>query len=394
MRKFSLYIFMAALLACACNRAKPTDTAPWGDVVDEDTAASQLGHFSIEELQTNGEMIMLTMSGPDTYFDYRGRTTGTQYLLCEKFAHSIGVALRVEVCKDTAEMVRRLKAGEGDIIVFQLPTSTAGLEYCGYGIDSLHTSWAVMKGNREMADTIDHWYSPALLAQVKREEDYMFSARSIRRHAYSPMLNAKAGVISRYDHLFQKYAPLVRWDWRLMAAQCYQESTFDPRAYSWAGACGLMQIMPATATQVGLEHSQIYDPEQNVAAATRYIQTLNAKFQDIRDANERRQFVLASYNGGFFHIRDAMALARKYGRNPQRWADVAEYVLKLSQPQYYKDPVVKYGYMRGQETAGYVESINSRWAQYRGMAKGGTPFFGSPGTVSPQKASKKHRFKL
>jgi len=73
---------------------------------------------------------------------------------------------------------------------------------------------------------------------------------------------------------------------------------------------------------------------------------------------------------------------------------VSEFVMKLASPQYYKDPVVKYGYMRGQETTNYVESINSRWMQYRKMAKGGTPFFGTPGGMSPQKASKKHRFKL
>ncbi|MBQ4025842.1 MAG: transglycosylase SLT domain-containing protein, partial [Treponema sp.] len=34
-------------------------------------------------------------------------------------------------------------------------------------------------------------------------------------------------------------AKAIHWDWRLMAAQCYQESTFDPQAKSWAGACGL-----------------------------------------------------------------------------------------------------------------------------------------------------------
>lgn len=138
----------------------------------------------------------------------------------------------------------------------------------------------------------------------------MYSPQSIRRHTYSPMLNASAGIISEYDHLFQKYAPLTRWDWRLLAAQCYQESTFDPNARSWAGACGLMQIMPATADMIGLSRANIFDPEENIAAAARYIKTLNGKFLDIRDRNERCSFILASYNGGFFHIRDAMALTK------------------------------------------------------------------------------------
>ena len=70
---------------------------------------------------------------------------------------------------------------------------------------------------------------------------------------------------------------------------------------------------------------------------------------------ERMSFTLAGYNGGPFHIRDAMALAKKNGKDPYRWADVSEFVLKLQQPEYYRDPVVKYGYMRGSETVDYVE---------------------------------------
>lgn len=303
-----LYILFSVLLALSCSdNKKSIEVTPWGSTADEDSADFE-NHFTISDLQSNGEMIMLTMSGPDTYFDYRGRGMGTQYLLCEKFAHDIGVSLRVELCRDTAEMLTRLEEGEGDIIVYQISRKTKGLNYCGYGTDS--TSWAVSEGNKELSDSLNRWYRPQLLAQIKKEEAFMYSPQSIRRHTYSPMLNASAGIISEYDHLFQKYAPLTRWDWRLLAAQCYQESTFDPNARSWAGACGLMQIMPATADMIGLSRANIFDPEENIAAAARYIKTLNGKFLDIRDRNERCSFILASYNGGFFHIRDAMALTK------------------------------------------------------------------------------------
>ena len=83
-------------------------------------------------------------------------------------------------------------------------------------------------------------------------------------------------------------------------------------AHSWAGAKGLMQIMPATAAHLGLPASQIHEPEPNVAAATKLIRELDGKFNDITDRMERIRFILASYNGGHGHIRDAMALARKY----------------------------------------------------------------------------------
>lgn len=367
---------------------------PWGEVMDEQIPASD--EFTMGDMVTNGELIMLTMSGPDTYYDYHGRGMGAQYLLCDKFARTLGVGVRVEVCKDTAEMVSRLERGEADVIAFMLPRQQLGddsLRYCGVKNDSLNLSWAVQKKNVELADTLDRWFKPQMLADIKKEEAFLLSARSIKRRVFSPMLNRKGGVISHYDKLFMTYAPQARLDWRLMAAQCYQESTFDPKAHSWAGACGLMQIMPRTADHLGLPRNKMYDPEANIAAAGKYLQELSGYFNDIRDRKERINFVLASYNGGYHHIRDAMALTQKNGRNPQRWREVAVYVLKLREPEFYQDPVVKHGYMRGNETVDYVEKIQQRYDQYRGVARAGSLPPGQGGTYrTPQKAKHKHRF--
>lgn len=396
MRLYLFYIFVLAACILSCKEKPRAEVTPWGSVVGETAdSIAPAGSLSVGDIQAGGELIMLTMTGADTYFDYHGHGVGTQYLLCEKFAQHLGVSLRVETCKDTAEMTRRLQAGEGDIIVFQLPKATKGLRFCGYAEAKAGTSWAVSSDNKELAQAIDQWYKPELMDKVRQEEKFMFSVRSIRRKTYAPMLNASTGTISRYDQLFQRYAPTVRWDWRLMAAQCYQESTFDPQARSWAGACGLMQIMPGTAKEIGLPLADIYHPEKNIAAAATYIGKLNKIFSDIPNPTERQWFVLASYNGGHFHIRDAMALVRKYGGDPHRWADVSQYVLRLSQPQYYRDDVVKYGYMRGQETANYVERIRDRWQQYRRTARGGSfPSTDYKGDHTPQKAQRKNRFKL
>lgn len=321
---------------------------------------------------------------------------GTQYLLCEKFAQKIGVSLRVEVCKSIDEMIQKFNAGDADIIVYQIPTSTKGTIPCGYSTNNGKLAWAVRTDNTELADSLRSWYKPEIAESVKREEKALFSTQSIHRRVYAPMLNTQAGIISNYDHLFKRYAPIARWDWRLLAAQCYQESCFDPKAYSWAGAKGLMQIMPETAKHLGLAESDVYEPELNIYAAARYINELNTCFTDIRNPEERKFFILASYNGGFFHIRDAMALAKKNGKNPHKWIHVAEYVLKLSTPEYYNDPVVKYGYVRGSETANYVSAIYSRWQKYRGVRNTSSlaPTDDVPTVYEPHKASKKHRFKL
>lgn len=383
-KKLYLYAFYALILLGSCEEKKPQqELTPWGTPIGEvegmsdgeEEAADESANknkrqkgFSLEDIQENGELIMLTVNGPTTYYDYHNHGMGLQYLLCEKFAQQIGVSLRVEECKDTTEMIQKLTKGEGDIIAVPLSRKqTKGdLLFCGVTPDSTRTQWAVVGGNKSLADTLNGWFKPKMIAETKKEENWLLSSASVTRHVYSPFLNRSKGVISRYDHLFQRYSGTARMDWRLMAAQCYQESCFDPNAKSWAGACGLMQIMPSTADHLGLPMSAIHDAESNVAAAAKYMAELQGHFSDIGDPTQRVLFALAAYNGGFHHIRDAMALTRKHGGNPYNWGHVREYVLRLAQPAYYRDPVVKYGFMRGTETADYVDRIRARWSEYCG----------------------------
>lgn len=348
-----IYIqLFALLLLLACGQRKQQEplVTPWGEIADTIPADD---NFDLDDIQRNGELIAVTLTGPETYYDYHGRHLGAQYLLCQRFADMLGVSLRMEVCRDTAEMRRRLSDGEADLICYPL-----GKVGCG---------WLVGDGKDDLQQELQAWYRPSMLEEVRKQEQYLLSHRAVKRRVFSPMLNRAGGVISYYDALFQRHAQTIRWDWRLLAAQCYQESTFDPRARSWAGACGLMQIMPSTADHLGLPRTDLYDPEKNVAAAVRYLAELERSFSDVRPQSERTKFVLAAYNGGGYHIRDAMALARKNGRNPHSWRDVEGYVLGLSRPEYYNDPVVRNGYMRGSETVDYVRRIHERWNGYRGV---------------------------
>ena len=372
----SLMFFMLGMLAlfsaCAGNgHEKELIVAPWGVVNDTTDGGAS---FDLEQIIANGEIIMLTLSGPESYYDYKGRHLGLHYLLCQKFADKIGVSLRIDLCRDTAEMIRKLIDGEGDVVaywlspdVLHLPIdSVERLAFCGPTKSKERLGWAVEKGHDALVKALDKWFRPQMLAEAKNEEGFLLSSHSVKRHVYAPMQDRHKGIISQFDGLFTKYGQKIRWDWRLLAAQCYQESTFDPYAKSWAGACGLMQIMPSTASHLGLPMSEIFIPEANIEAATRYLVELERKFGDIPDRSERINFVLASYNGGYHHIRDAMRLAAKNGKNEKSWKDVSQYVLLLAEPQYYRDPVVKYGYMRGNETVGYVSGIRKRWQLYRG----------------------------
>lgn len=373
MRFLNKYALMGALLTLllSCTQKQERIVTPYGSVLDSVNVSED---FDLAEIQANGELIMATLNGPETYYDYHGKSLGTQYLICQQFADSLGVRLRVDVCRDSAELVQKLRSGDVDLVAWAKP---------GH-IDA-------DPEKTDLVEALRLWNRPSRVDAARQEETALLTVKKVRRRIFSPMLDKNKGIISNYDGYFQQYSRDIRWDWRLMAAQCYQESTFDPKAVSFAGAKGLMQIMPGTADHLGVARDKLYDPETNIAAAAKLIKELQQAFSDIRDHYERTNFVLASYNGGSHHIRDAMALARRDGKNASRWAEVAPYVLKLATAQYYNDPLVKYGYMRGSETVDYVEKIRSRHVSYQGVRSPHVGFHPS----QPRKADKrKNKFDI
>lgn len=175
------------------------------------------------------------------------------------------------------------------------------------------------------------------------------------------------GKISRYDDMIRKYSARIDWDWRLLASLICQESHFNPRVESWAGAYGLMQIMPETGENMGIDVTA--SPENNMIAGIKYINFLHHIFDSkIPDEEERINFILASYNAGPGHVLDAMKLAAKNGMDPLKWeGNVEVWLQKKSQPEYYNDAVVKNGYFRGKESVAFVAQILDRYEHYKNV---------------------------
>lgn len=353
----SILLASAALLPTACRQQRSMPSVMFGSGDDAPSAED----YDLSDIQAAGELIVATLSGPDTYYEYRGEGFGLQFHIAQAYARSIGARLRMEIANDTAELARRLATGEADLVALALPPDAH--------FAVVHGEWTVRTDSPTLLASAKHWWTdetrPRFVALEQRRNS---KASAPRRATRPPMLSRQKGIISQWDDLFIRHAGVVGWDWRLLAAQCYQESGFDQHAVSWAGAQGLMQLMPATAARLGLSLAQVFDPERNVEGAARYLRILRDEFSDIHNREEQIRFMLAAYNGGPGHVRDAMALARKHGRNPQRWADVDYFILHLAEPAYYRDPVVRFGYLRGSETSGYVRQILDRWAMYRGSA--------------------------
>lgn len=355
----------------SCQKQASTSTGGWSAA----PADTSLTAYDLAEIQQSGELIVGTLYGPQSYYEQRGRKAGLQYLLIENFALQQGLKVRVETAADTAKLLHLLCSGGVDVVAYALPQGLLkekGLVPCGYAIpdtakanDAGTIAWSVRSQSADLAAELDRWYDTDLVQQVSRAKGTRNGSSFRHRHIYAPYRSRSKGIISSYDSYFKQYSRLVGWDWRLLAAQCYQESGFDPHAVSWAGAQGLMQIMPGTARHLGLSESQLFNAQMNIEAGARYLRQLDRQFADIRSRHDRICFTLAAYNGGYHHIRDAMSLARKYGHNATRWTEVAPYVLHLSEARYYRDPVVKYGYMIGSETYNYVHAVMGRWGKYK-----------------------------
>lgn len=233
-------------------------------------------------------------------------------------------------------------------------------------------SWAVNKNNQALADSINTWSK-----QITSKNEYK---QLLRRYfelsknediVTRPKIDLKNGTISEYDHLFKKYAKEINWDWKLLAAQAWSESHFDTTAVSWAGAKGLMQLMPSTARAYGLEIDNITNPELNIKAAVANIKDLDSILSSrVPDNKERIKFIIAAYNSGAGHILDAIALAKKHGKDPQKWDNNVSVTLKWkSNPEYFNDEVCKSGYFRGSQTIAYVNKVEDCYNYFSSKIK-------------------------
>lgn len=234
-----------------------------------------------------------------------------------------------------------------------------------------HIAWAVNPCSEELLTSLNHW-----IDSVKPSSDYAtiytkyFKARTQQKmRATSAFSSVASGNISEYDALLKAASDTLHWDWRLLASMIFHESGFDPQATAWTGASGLMQVLPSTAADYGVD--SLFDPAENIHAGVSFLAYLDNFWSErIEDADQRTRFVLASYNVGLGHILDARQLARKHNSDPAVWeASVERFLAGKAKPEYYNDPVVKHGYCRGSEPVAYVKSVLARYEHYKNAFK-------------------------
>jgi membrane-bound lytic murein transglycosylase F len=228
-------------------------------------------------------------------------------------------------------------------------------------------AWAVRKNSPQLLEAINTWFG-----KIKKQATFMVIYNRYFKNVRTSLLRVKSEFssaggkeISPFDDLIREGAKALGWDWRLLAAVIYQESKFDPNAVSWAGASGLMQLVPESANRFGVRN--VFEPKENIQAGVKFLKYLDGYWEKEGIGNsERLKFVLASYNAGLSHISDARNLARKYGKSPTVWDDNVEYfLLKKSDPKYYRDPVAPSGYCKCEEPVNYIDNVLDMYEVYK-----------------------------
>ncbi|WP_373495767.1 transglycosylase SLT domain-containing protein [Aquiflexum sp.] len=227
-------------------------------------------------------------------------------------------------------------------------------------------AWAIRKNAPQLEKAVNDWirskdktgYIKTLYAK------YFQNTKNSYFRTNSPFSSLAGNSISPFDNMIKRGADELGWDWRMLASLIYKESRFDTSATSYAGATGLLQLMPVTLERFGVENPN--DPMESLMGGVNYLKYLDKFWRErVPESNERIKFILASYNIGHGHVLDAYNLTMKYKKNSQNWSNVAQFLKLKTNPEYYRDPVSKSGYAKGHLAVSYVDDIMILYDSYR-----------------------------
>lgn len=163
-----------------------------------------------------------------------------------------------------------------------------------------------------MADVFTSFFNRLTLVRLM---EALVSA-SRHKHTVNAISSGNTAVIlpkSSFNEIIKKASKKYGVDERVIAAVIDQESSFDQKAVSSAGAQGLMQLMPATAESLGVDNP--FDAEQNIMAGTKYLR------QKLDEFGGSLPLALAAYNAG-------SGAVNKYGGIPP-YKETRNYVTKV-----------------------------------------------------------------
>lgn len=270
------------------------------------------------------------------------------------------------------ELLHLVESGEIKYLVSDrniaqaLSSSMPDIDYSVTLREEISVSWATNPVSNDLSNEINTWLTDYKRSgKLNMNYTRYFNNRNRQNNYKSKYSIVKKGDISPFDKQLKQASKSLNWDWRLLAALVYNESKFDPEAESHVGAYGLMQVIPETANMFKV--FDYFTPDSNIYTGVQYLKYLDNIFSEYPiSPEEKLKFTLASYNVGAGHVKDAMRLAEKYGKNPYVWDNNVDFYLRhKTDPEFYRDPLSRNGYCNGQQAYDYVHRILDTYNNYK-----------------------------
>jgi membrane-bound lytic murein transglycosylase MltF len=216
-----------------------------------------------------------------------------------------------------------------------------------------HVGWAVRQGNPQLQASLNsflHQVKPGTTLGNVLDRRFLGQTRWIR----NPTGARDRARLAQLMPLFERHGQAYGIDPLVLLALAFHESGLDASLRSPRGAVGLMQLLPSTASDPNVDIPDIWQPDNNVHAAAKYLAFLRDRYfsSDDIDPQARMAFVWAAYNAGPARVRRMRAMAEEMGLDPNRWFGHVELAA---------------GQLVGVETVKYVADVRKYLVAYRLM---------------------------
>ncbi len=298
--------------------------------------------------------------------DLHGKTVhvrrGTSYQERLEALQRQGIKFKIKLHDDvpTQELIRQVAEGSIDVTIADSNVALLNRRYypktilAGTINEKEYLGWAVNRNADKLLEQINLFFM-----EIKKngmfDEIYKRYYSDVEIFDYLDLKIYHRRIktkLPKYKPFIEEAAKKYGFDWRLIAAQIYQESHFNPMAKSYAGASGLMQLTDQTAKSLGVKN--ILDPKENIHAGVQHLKNLYDHFEDA-DGPDRLFFALAAYNVGQGHLLDSYILAAKMHIDPNKWSSISTTLPLLRFRKYFKNSL--YGYCNGTEPVEYIKQI-------------------------------------
>jgi membrane-bound lytic murein transglycosylase MltF len=171
------------------------------------------------------------------------------------------------------------------------------------------------------------------------------------KYVLNPLADEELRRFEETIEFFRQYGDQYDFDSIMVAAQGYQESRLDQSVRSHAGAIGIMQLLPSTATDPNVGIPDIEEAEHNIHAGIKYLRFIRDRYFSDPEMSEPNQafFSFAAYNAGPARVAQLRAKAEEAGLDPNEWFGSVEVIAAR---------------VIGRETVQYVSNIAKYYLAY------------------------------